>query len=101
MSRFPKSLGPVGLDLFAYCEDDDAVHIISKKMLRQFWVKHPDAERPLRRWFRTVTAAEWASFAELQRTFSYADQVGKLIVFNVGGNKVRVIAAVHFNRGKV
>src|ERR1700682_4011137 len=49
------------LDLFAFCEDNDAVHIISKKMLRHFWVKHPDAERPLRRWFRTVTAAEWES----------------------------------------
>jgi mRNA interferase HigB len=48
-----------------------------------------------------VTAAEWASFAELKRTFSHADQVGKLVVFNVGGNKVRLIAAVHFNRGKV
>ena len=77
------------------------MHIISKKMLRQFWVKHPDAERPLRRWFRTVTAAEWTSLAELKGTFGHADQVGKLIVFNVGGNKARVIAAVHFNRGKL
>jgi mRNA interferase HigB len=55
----------------------------------------------LRRWFRTVAAAEWTSFAELRRTFGHADQVGKLVVFNVGGNKVRVVAAVLFNRGKV
>jgi mRNA interferase HigB len=77
------------------------MHVISKKMLRRFWAKHPDAERPLRRWFRIVTAAEWTSFADVKRTFGSADQVGKFIVFNVAGNKYRLMAAVHFNRGKL
>ncbi len=30
-----------------------------------------------------------------------ADQVGKLTVFNVGGNKVRVVAAIHYNRKRI
>ena len=41
------------------------------------------------------------SFAELRQTFPNADPVGNLIVFNVGGNKARLIAAIHFNRQKV
>jgi len=37
----------------------------------------------------------------LRETFPSADQVGKLTVFNIGGNKVRLIAAIHYNRGKI
>ena len=41
------------------------------------------------------------SFAELKATFASADKVGKLTVFNIGGNKVRLIAAIHYNTHKV
>jgi len=41
------------------------------------------------------------SFASLRSTFPSADQVGKLTVFNIGGNKARLIAAIHYNRRKV
>ncbi len=41
------------------------------------------------------------NFAHLRETFPGADVVGKLTVFNVGGNKVRLIAALHYNRQKV
>ncbi|MGE4093428.1 MAG: type II toxin-antitoxin system HigB family toxin [Candidatus Binatia bacterium] len=41
------------------------------------------------------------NFDELRATFPSADAVGDLIVFNVGGNKYRLIASIHFNRGKV
>jgi mRNA interferase HigB len=43
----------------------------------------------------------FASRAELRETFPHADQVGKFTVFNIGGNKVRLIAAVHYNRNKI
>jgi len=42
-----------------------------------------------------------ASFADLRATFGNVDKVGPVFVFNVGGNKLRLIAAVHFNVGKV
>lgn len=77
------------------------MHVISKKALRQFWRNHLDAERPLRRWFKTVTDSNWKSFAALRETFPSADRVGSFTVFNLGGNKYRLIAAVHFNRGKI
>ncbi len=77
------------------------MHVVSKKALREFWVVHPDAERPPRQWFRTVTRVAWESFADVRATYAHADQVGKITVFNIGGNKYRLIAAIHFNRGKV
>jgi mRNA interferase HigB len=78
-----------------------AMHVISQKMLRQFWAAHPDAEEPLRAWHRTVEAAEWDRFADLREVYPNADQVGRCIVFNIAGNKYRLIAAIHFNRRKV
>ena len=39
--------------------------------------------------------------AELRKTFASADRVGDKVVFNIGGNKYRLIAAVHFSRGKL
>jgi mRNA interferase HigB len=77
------------------------MHVISKKALRQFWKLHPDAEQPLRRWFKVVRAADWQSFAEVRAVYASADQVGRFTVFNIGGNKYRLIVAVHYNRGKL
>lgn len=77
------------------------MHIISRKRLREFWAAHADAEPPLKAWYRVVKTAEWRSFADVRRVFSSADQVGRCTVFNVGGNKYRLIAVIHFHRGKV
>ena len=77
------------------------MHIISRKALRDFWEKHPDSQAPLTRWFRVVKAGQFGSFPELRAVFPSADKVGKWVVFNIGGNKYRLIASVHFNRGKL
>ncbi|NJN84696.1 MAG: type II toxin-antitoxin system HigB family toxin [Caldilineaceae bacterium] len=77
------------------------MHIVSRKALRLFWERNPDAETALQRWYRIVYLSSFASFAELRQTFPSADKVGDLFVFNIGGNKYRLIASIHFNRGKV
>ena len=77
------------------------MHVISKKALREFWEKYPDSQPPLVRWFKLIDKQEFGNFAELRAVFPSADQVGDLIVFNIGGNKYRLIASIHFNRGKV
>jgi mRNA interferase HigB len=77
------------------------VHIISRKALIQFWEKHPDSKTALARWFKVVETTEFQSFNELRIIFPSADKVEDWIVFNIGGNKYRLIASVHFNRGKV
>lgn len=81
--------------------DDVRMHVISKKRLREFWAGHPEAERPLRRWYKIVTGTVWETFADVRATYAQADQVGKWTIFNVGGNKYRLIAVIHFDRGKV
>jgi mRNA interferase HigB len=54
------------------------------------------ARRALQTWVTAVRYAEWKHFAGLKKTFRSADKVGRFVVFNVGGNKYRVIAVVDF-----
>jgi mRNA interferase HigB len=77
------------------------VHIISRKALRTFWQRHADSKTALARWYKLVATTDFRTFDELRITFPSADKVGDLIVFNIGGNKYRLITSVHFNRGKV
>lgn len=59
---------------------------------------HPDADAPLRSWYRLVARTSYRSFDELRRTFPSAELVGEIVVFNIGGNKYRLIVAMHFYR---
>ncbi|MEB3310863.1 MAG: type II toxin-antitoxin system HigB family toxin [Snowella sp.] len=77
------------------------MHIISRKILRQFSEKNPDSETALIRWYKLIKLSNFKSFEELCSVFPSADLVDKLIVFNIGGNKYRLIASIHFNRQKV
>ena len=77
------------------------MHVISKKKLRGFWKQHPESKRPLEAWFKIVRASRYQTFHELKRTFPKADKVGDRIVFDIGGNKYRLVAVIHFNRLKV
>jgi len=53
------------------------------------------------RWFKIVRNTDFSNLAELRAAFPGADKVGHWIVFNIAGNKYRLVASVHFNRGKV
>lgn len=77
------------------------MHVISRKVLRQFWQEYPDSETALIRWLKIIESVSFQSFEELRSVFPNADLVTNLIVFNIGGNKYRLIASIHFNRQKV
>ena len=77
------------------------MHIITRQRLLEFGEQYPDTESALDHWYRVMKRTEFGSFAELRQAFPHADQVGKLIVFNIGGNKVRLIAAIHFATKRV
>ncbi len=77
------------------------MHVISRSALLVFWQKHPDAESPLQAWFRTMESEIFFDFNDLRATFASADYVDGLTVFNIGGNKYRLITAIHYNRRKV
>ena len=77
------------------------MHVISRKRLIEFAKKHPDCSSALESWYRIVKRTDFDSFVELRQTFPNADQVDKLTVFHIGGNKARLIAAIHYNRHRV
>jgi mRNA interferase HigB len=76
------------------------MHIITRKRLNEFAERHPTVMRGLVHWYRLLKQNNPANFGELRRVFPHADQVGGLTVFNIGGNKARLIAAIHYNRHK-
>ncbi|MGD0959567.1 MAG: type II toxin-antitoxin system HigB family toxin [Methylomonas sp.] len=77
------------------------MHVISKKHLREFWEAHPKAETPLLTWYKLVSKTNYEGFSDLHKTFPSADMVDDYIVFNIGGNKYRLIAFIDFNRQKI
>jgi len=77
------------------------MHIISRRALREFSRRHPDSKTALNAWFRILSTNRFHSLNELRQVFLSADKVGRYIVFNIGGNKYRLIASIHFNRHKV
>jgi mRNA interferase HigB len=77
------------------------VHVITRKRLLEFSKKHWDAEIPLDRWYRIVKYTDFESFSDLQKLFPNADQVGRLTVFNIGGNKFRLITFIVFNKKRI
>ncbi len=77
------------------------MHVVSEKKLRAFWTKHPDAEAPLRSWHRIAERSEWTRFQDVRASYAHASQDGKFTIFNIGGNKFRLIVVVHFNRGRI
>ncbi len=77
------------------------MHVISKKKLRGFWEQNTRARAPLEAWYQIAKHARWENFADIRNAFNTADRVRQFVVFDIGGNKYRMIVAVHFNRGKL
>ena len=77
------------------------MHVITRKRLNEFAEEQPETKTALVKWYQLIKGNDFSSFAELRAIFPSADQVGKLTVFNVGGNKVRLVTAIHYNRKKV
>ena len=74
------------------------MRLISNKALVDFSSRHPESALPLQAWRKIVEASNFANFAALKNAFNAADKVGAYVVFDIGGNKYRLITAVHFNR---
>ena len=77
------------------------MHVITRKRLNEFVEKHPTARAGLAHWYQILRKNNFANFAASRNALPHADQVGGLTVFNIGGNKFRLISAIHYNRRKV
>lgn len=77
------------------------VHVISKRTLQEFWELYPDAEAPLAAWFKVAAQAQWKNTADVRAVYRTVDFVGRLTVFNVGGNKYRLVVRVAFEARRI
>ena len=71
------------------------MRIVKRAALEQFWLRHADAKTSLESWFGVVRAANWQTPA-MKRIYSHADLVVRRTVFNIAGNKYRLIARVNY-----
>lgn len=73
------------------------MHIVSRKAIRTFCEKHSDASNALEHWYRVAKRATWESFPEVKQSFNTVDFVAPRVVFDIGGNKYRLIAELNFS----
>lgn len=74
------------------------MRLISNRALRDFSARHPNAATPLQAWRKLIEHSAPRNHADLKRLANSVDRVGDYYVFDIGGNKFRVVAAVHFER---
>lgn len=75
------------------------MRIISVNTLRDFWEQsaNRDAEQALRTWIKVTRSANWSTPADVKKTFNSADVLkGGRMVFDIGGNKYRIIGRIHY-----
>jgi mRNA interferase HigB len=78
------------------------MRIIKPATVRGWASRHADAAEALERWMTLIEEAKWKDFIEMRKVISSADEVTvdssrRVVVFNIGGNKYRLIAAIHYN----
>jgi mRNA interferase HigB len=75
--------------------------VISRKAIRDFCRVYVDSQSSLSNWFLITRRANWRSFSDLRADFASADRVERRTVFNIGGNKYRLIARVNYRSQRV
>lgn len=74
------------------------MRVITNRRLLEFSAIHLDASVPLQSWRKAMESVGFSKFSELRELFRAVDKVGDLYVFNISGNKYRLITFLHFDR---
>lgn len=77
------------------------MHVISRKKLKEAVQRHSELEPALDAWFRITKKADWQTLADVRKTFASADAVEKWTVFNIKGNKYRLITEINYRFRRV
>lgn len=77
------------------------MHVITRRKLLEFAAIHQDAKGPLDAWFKVMSRAAFQNLMEIRAMFPATDDVQGLCVFNIGGNKFRLVAKVEYRWQKV
>ena len=79
------------------------MRIITERKLRKFWQDETGAEagrreKAMREWTNIARRADWANFSRLKQTFNSADAYKDCVIFDIGGNKYRIIGKVGYQK---
>ena len=79
------------------------MQVIARRTLKVFWQRHPQAEGPIRVWFAVVSKARWRTPNDVKRQFgATVDFVGdSRAIFDLGGNKYRLVAHLSYRFSRV
>jgi mRNA interferase HigB len=77
------------------------MQLVGETKLRDFWKNHLQAENPLQNWIQITKAANWKTFADVRNAFRSADVYKCCTIFDIGGNKYRMITKISYDNGIV
>ncbi len=78
------------------------MHVIARKALIDFWTRYPDSEQSLRAWHHEATRAEWRTSADMRQMYGSASVItAERVVFNICGNKYRLVVRINYGSGAV
>lgn len=74
------------------------MRVIAKKTLRDFWIRHKDCEQQLKAWYREAEDALWTGPEDIRSDYPSASFLrDNRVVFNIKGNKYRLIVRVNYS----
>ena len=77
------------------------MHVITQKRIWDAKKNFPECATALGGWYRIIKKNSFNNFAALKKVFNTVDKTQDLYIFDVGGNKLRLVANIHFNRQKI
>lgn len=76
------------------------MRVIAKSTLKRFWEQHSDSRGPLESWYDEAMKAAWASPQAVKDQYGLASFCGNnRVVFNIGGNKYRLVVEMQYRAG--
>lgn len=76
------------------------MRILSKSTLREFWQKYPECKEPLQTWYEEANRAKWMSPIDVKKIYPSASILeDNRVVFNIKGNKYRLIVRINYKYG--
>ena len=74
------------------------MRIIARRTLRDYWERYPQAEQPLKAWFREAASANWAGPEDVKRRYRHASILkGNRVIFNIAGNRYRLVMQINYD----
>jgi mRNA interferase HigB len=77
------------------------MHLMSIRNLRRDAARYPDAQAPVEDWYNIVRKVDWANLEEAREIYRDAEAVSNFTVFNIKGNKYRLIVDIDYESGTI